>query len=278
MNHRFPILCDPAAFAHAGKQLPRIDTTAGLVAFARAIAAHQTGHLGGLMGEHVLDTIADLVRKRVHGSQPQAMLAHLHDELFDKLGFKGDNDDYYSEKNSYLPAVIERRRGSPIAMCMVYAAVGERLGLKVRGIGLPGHFVCSVETDNDVLFVDPFDGGRVLDRDDCISVVRLRIGAEFAWSDDYLKPVTNREWLTRMMQNLLHVFGNQNKYNFVAQMLELEILLWPTKDFLLRDLALVYARLRMPSVAAPLLADYLSKRPDDPQKTGLEELLAVLTS
>ena len=106
-------------------------------------------------------TVADTVRARVRGTQPQALLAHLHDVLFDEEGFQGNTDDYYNVNNSYLPVVLQSKQGLPITLSLLYKAVAERLGLKVWGIGLPGHFICGLNADGSQMLIDPFSGGRL---------------------------------------------------------------------------------------------------------------------
>ena len=98
------------------------------------------------------------------------------------------------------------------------------------------------------------------------------------WSDEMLQPASNRHWLTRILQNLLHVFGTNNKYNDVAAILEMEMVLWPDQGHLQRDLALVLARIGLAGPASRWLDIYLRNNPDDPQKTDLKQLLDVLST
>ena len=101
-------------------------------------------------------------------------------------------------------------------------------------------------------------------------------GPETPWSEEYLKPVSNRHWLTRMLQNLLNVFGARSQYANVAAILEMEMLLWPDQSQLQRDLGLVLARCGMPRQASRWLETYLRNNPDDPQREDLEQLRDVL--
>jgi hypothetical protein len=76
----------------------------------------------------------------------------LADFMADELCFRGNTDDYYSERNSLLPHVIETRMGIPITLAILYRMVAGRAGMKVDGINLPGHFIAR---HGEVLF-DPF--------------------------------------------------------------------------------------------------------------------------
>ena len=86
--------------------------------------------------------------------QPPAR-AGLADFMADELCFRGNTDDYYSERNSLLPHVIETRMGIPITLAILYRMVAGRAGMKVDGINLPGHFIAR---HGEVLF-DPFTKG-----------------------------------------------------------------------------------------------------------------------
>src|SRR5215471_13230708 len=73
--------------------------------------------------------------------------------LFHDLGFRGNTQTYYEAQNSYLNQVLDRRTGLPILLTVVAMAVGERAGLRIVGVGLPGHFVAkAVENGNELLF------------------------------------------------------------------------------------------------------------------------------
>jgi regulator of sirC expression with transglutaminase-like and TPR domain len=157
--------------------------------------------------------------------------------------------------------------------------VADRLGLRSWGVGLPGHFLIAVEQEPQVtMLVDPFAGGRVLTIDEAHERMKELLGEEAEWTDELLQPASNRHWLTRILQNLLHVFGTANQYTDMAAVLEMEMLLWPGQGHLQRDLALVLARIGLSQPASVWLNEYLKNNPDDPQKTDLKQLLDVLSA
>ena len=277
-----PLCCTPAAYRLLGRQLPLINSSAGLLAGALAIAMHERRDAKPAAVDRQIQTYADRVRSRVRGSQSQALFAHLHDVLFEEEKFAGSTDDYYDAENSYLPSVLSNRRGLPITLALVYKLTADRLGLNTWGVGLPGHFLIGIDdgggTDGDrrTSLVDPFNGGRLLSVDEARAQVTEQFGDGVEWSDDVLRPVSHRHWLTRMLQNLLNLFGAQDRYGDVAAMLEMEMLLWPEQQQLQRDLALVLARCGHPRPAGVWLDRYLQSNPDDPQSEELQQLRDVL--
>jgi regulator of sirC expression with transglutaminase-like and TPR domain len=257
----------------------QLGTGDGLLAGAVAIARHHDADATLDECRAMLDAMATEIRSRVRGNQPQALLAHLHEYLFTELGMVGNSLNYHDAKNSYLPSVLEGRRGLPITLSLVYKLVADRIGLTVHGIGLPGHFCAGVTTDVDAppMIVDCFAGGRVLTTAEAEQRAIDTYGPQFEWSDALLRPVTHRHWLTRMMQNLLHTFGERDQMTDVGAMLEMELLLWPEQAHLQRDLALVLARVGHTLPAQRWLSHYLDTNPHDPQRDDLEQLLSVLS-
>jgi len=273
-----PLCCSPEAFNLLARQLPVINSPDALLNGAIAIAMHQMDKVDAAAVDATLQQYTDTIRSRVRGSQPQALLAHLHEFLFDELGFTGNADDYYNPINSYLPAVLEMKKGLPITLSLVYKVVADRLGLRAWGVGLPGHFLVGIESDGATMLVDPFAGGRMLTPDEAHDRMIEQFGPEIEWSEELLRPASNRHWLTRMLQNLLNVFSSTGHYTDVAAMLEMEMTLWPQQNQLKRDLALVLARCGLAQPASVWLDHYLKTNPDDPQRSQLQQLLDVLSN
>jgi len=297
---KLPVCCSPEAYALLSKAAASLEAPDALLGGAVAIAMHQLDEVDAGAVDAQLQGYADTVRSRVRGRQPQALLAHLHDVLFDEEGFRGNTDDYYAPANSYVPAVLETKRGLPITLSLIYKNVADRLGIRAWGVGLPGHFLVAVDLDDVVrtraakgkakasaaddeaghapMLVDPFAGGRTLTAEEAHERMQEMFGPETEWSEEMLGPASNRHWLTRMLQNLLNVFGSANQFSDVAAVLEMEMLLWPQHHHLQRDLGLVLARCGMSRPASIWLDRYLKSNPDDPQKSQLKELLQVLSN
>jgi regulator of sirC expression with transglutaminase-like and TPR domain len=276
MIANLPMCCNPNAFELLSAQVRSINSPDALLQAACAVAMHQDPELDWTRVDATLQSYADTIRSRVRGPQQQALLAHMHEYLFEELKFVGNTTDYYNPSNSYLPMVLETKLGLPITLSMVYKMVAQRLGFKSWGVGLPGHFLSGIEVDGESMLIDPFAGGRVMTGSEAHGRMQEIFGPEIEWSDELLQPASNRHWLTRMLQNLLNIFGSGGQYHDVAAMLEMEILLWPEQTRLQRDLALVLARVGLSAPASAWLNRYLESNPDDPQCDDLKQLLDVL--
>lgn len=148
----------------------------------------------------LLDSFAEAIAPRLSANlTPRELLSVINHHLFKELGFRGDEETYFDPKNSYLNQVLDRRKGNPISLCLVYLLVARRLKLPIAGIGLPGHFVCRYQSCVDSVYIDAFDQGRLLTKADC---VQFLLHSAFGLHEQFLTPVTSRRMLMRMCGNL----------------------------------------------------------------------------
>jgi regulator of sirC expression with transglutaminase-like and TPR domain len=226
--------CRPAAFGTFAKELSDVNSTRGLFRAAFAIALHERPDADVERGQATIAELAETVRGRVRSPSPQARIAHLHDVLFDVVGFRGNVDDYYNPANSYLPDVLATHRGLPITLVLVYKCVAEQVGLAVRGINAPGHFLAAVECvesggssreGGDWMFVDPFYDGEVLNPRDVQRRIADTTGRDIPDATDLLRPATHAQWLARILQNLQAIFAQTGRERDLYAMQELQELL-----------------------------------------------------
>lgn len=230
-----PAYCHAAAFAAFEREMPHVDTTRGLFRAAFAIARHEQPQADVELAEATIAELAETVRRRVHSPNVEARLAHLHDVLFDVVGFVGNVADYYNPANSYLPDVLRTHRGLPITLVLIYKCVAEGVGLAVRGINSPGHFLAAVQADESGLgvtkpaaswmYVDPFYGGELLNQDDVCRRIAEATGLTPVDTSHWLAHATHRQWLGRMLNNLLAVFAHAGRERDLYAMQELQELL-----------------------------------------------------
>ena len=151
----------------------------------------------------LVERMAGDIRKTYPQDAPeQDRLKALDKYLFVDNGFHGSRFDYYHRANSYLNRVIDDREGLPITLSLLYMELGHRLDLTIRGVGLPGHFVVQhVHADGESQLIDVFNEGKRLSREDAIKLAAEHSNQPF--QDSYLAPVSDRQLLARMLNNLL---------------------------------------------------------------------------
>lgn len=163
---------------------------------ALLIAAHRRPDLDI---PSTLGRLDDLAARVVLGD-----LESLRSALFVESGFRGNTEDYYDADNSMLDVVISRRTGIPISLSILTIAVGRRAGIDLVGIGMPGHFLVRSGSDSS-LFLDPFGGGAVLDRQRCVDLFHLSQGAAARLGPEHLEPVGTFAIIERVLNNLLAI-------------------------------------------------------------------------
>jgi len=223
---------------------------------------------------------------RLRGRMPQASaveerVATLNQFLFEDLGFRGNTEEYYDPRNSYLNDVIDRRVGIPISLSIVYMAVGRRVGLPLEGVSFPGHFLVRLHLRQGVLVLDPFALGapqseaelrarlqRVIPpgATDNVPLSELPL-------DQFIEPATNRQILARVLRNLKTIYRETDKPERMLEVLNRMLLVAPDSSAELRDRGLVYQRLECYRAALKDLSAYVEREPDAPD---MEEVRARL--
>jgi len=145
------------------------------------------------LGAELTQSIAEI------GDAPEDVARACSDVLGARHRFRGDRGDYDDPDNSMLDLVLERRRGLPILLSVVYIEVGRRANVPIGGVGLPGHFVVAHFGADPPLLLDPFERGRVLTAD---------------IADELLQPWRAHEIAMRMLNNLVGSY--QRRANLTA--------------------------------------------------------------
>jgi regulator of sirC expression with transglutaminase-like and TPR domain len=180
---------------------PEIDLAAG----ALMIAAIEHPGLDPIPSLRRLDELAARSGASTVGD-PLKALHRLREFLFEEEGFRGNARDYYDPRNSCLNDVLEQRLGIPITLSLLTMEVGRRTGLRIAGVGLPGHFVVRADIGSEPVLLDPFDAGAVLTHERAAALVARAPGRRIRLTDQHLAPVTKRQILTRMLMNLRSIY------------------------------------------------------------------------
>lgn len=152
----------------------------------------------------VLDLYAQELKERTALLKTgENILATINDYLFTELGFHGNEANYYDPQNSYMAIVMDRRTGNPISLSSLYMFIGRRLKLPIVGIGLPGHFLCRYQSTKEEYYIDAFNGGKLLSKNDCI---KFLVHTNHTINGGYLLPMSSRRILMRMCANLHQIY------------------------------------------------------------------------
>ena len=241
--------------------------------FAREIA------YPGLKPSRYLETLdawAERVAPSCENGSAVERAVSLSSFLFREIGLRGNDDDYYDPRNSYLNEVIDRRLGLPIALSVLYIEMARRIGLPAFGVGLPGHFIVGVEDPEESFLLDPFHGGMLLTRDDAAALVRSVTGFGGPLDPGWLKPVSPRDILVRMLLNLRGAYIRREAWTEAVATVERLRLLQPAEPEHLRDLGMLCQRAGALRKAVGHFEDYLLMVGDTDTTEPIRQNLNVL--
>ncbi len=223
-----------------------------------------------------LDQLADQTKARGWTPDPLGRLHRLREFLFEEEKFRGNAEDYFDPRNSFLNEVLDRKLGIPITLSLVVMEVGRRLGLRFEGIGLPGHFVVRFRADASEVLLDPFHEGASLTRDGCHEVVSRMLGGPVPLNDGHFLPVTKRQLLTRMLGNLKGIYWRKEAWEKVTRVLDRLLVLEPDSPEGLRDRGLVLTNLGEFQRGIADWERYLREHSDGPSADLVRENLRKL--
>lgn len=136
--------------------------------------------------------------------------------LFDKYGFEGSKEDYYNPNNNFINWNLERKTGSPLALCCLVRVVTRRIDLPFEIIGMPAHAILAYRGKKDRrLFMDPFHNGRLLSREDCKEFLD---SAGFGFVEEYLQPISNKKIILRLLRNLINTYHRNHSSQRVKEL------------------------------------------------------------
>jgi regulator of sirC expression with transglutaminase-like and TPR domain len=211
----------------------------------------------------LLEGMAARLRGRITNERGMHRIAEeMSRLLFQEEGFVGNSAFYYDPDNSYLNRVLDRKKGIPITLSLVHMEVGRRAGLTVRGIGLPGHFITALYGDEGRILVDPFNGGVVLDENDCRRRIALQYGGSKVFGTHLLDPVGPKKIIVRLLRNLKGIYRQVGEMMKGFQVVEWIIALDPNAAIEYRERGLLYKSLGAFDFAVRDLQKYLSLLPD----------------
>jgi regulator of sirC expression with transglutaminase-like and TPR domain len=233
-----------AARARFVELISRDDAAIELDRVALAIALAEYPGLDSAAYLTRLDAMAFELRPRLSPEEsPERLIAVVNAYLFGEEAFHGNAHDYYDPRNSYLNDVLDRRTGIPITLALLYIELSRRVGLRIDGVGLPGHFIVRCQTGRGDVLIDPFNQGAVLSVADCADRVRQLYGNSLRFSPALLRPTSRREIVTRMLRNLKGCYLRRGDLQRALRAVEWTVLADPAQLEELREQGLLRYRL-----------------------------------
>src|SRR5215469_11148782 len=196
-----------------------------------------------------------------HQFPQEQVLEAMNRVLFDQEDFHGNSKDYYDPRNSFLNDVLERRTGIPISLSLLYMEVGRRVGVQIDGIGLPWQFVVRFNLPGGMIYIDPFERGRLLSEQECRQRVKRALKGKKSFDPLWLEPVSHKQLLVRLLSNLKHIYFRKGDYVRALAACDRILLLTPDSPFERRDRGAIHLQLKQYARALRDLVLYVELAP-----------------
>jgi regulator of sirC expression with transglutaminase-like and TPR domain len=145
------------------------------------------------------DMAAQLERRRNAAGSVFDQAALLAGVISGEHGFRGEAHNYDDPANADLISVMDRKRGMPITLSILYVALARRIGWTAVGLNTPGHLLVRIGKTPTSVVIDPFNAGVVVGRD-AVAELLKRAGAA-GMTPEAVTPLSNQAMLVRLLLN-----------------------------------------------------------------------------
>ena len=251
---------------------------------AIAVAQHAYPDLNvqGVL-DHI-DQLGNRLKSRISPETlPIQRLQILKHYFYTELGFGPNLNDFYAPENSYLHQIIESRRGIPISLAILMIELGHQIGLKIRGVSFPNHFMMRISLQQGEIIMDPLTGNSLSKHelqemlDPYLDAKGYRGNLSLPLSV-FLRASSPREILSRFLRNLKLIYTEHERWERLLGIQERLVILLPNALDEIRDRGLIFAQLEYIRPALEDMQTYLSQSPDAEDADEIRDHIATLAS
>ena len=231
-----------------------------------------------------IDQWGNKLKQRITPDTPPIQRLQLLKHFFyNELGFGPNPNDFYAPENSYLHQIIENRRGIPISLAILMMELGQQIGLNIRGVSFPNHFMMRISLQQGEIIMDPLNGDS-LSKNQLQEMLDPYLDAKGYRGDlslplnIFLRASSSREILSRFMRNLKMIYSEDERWERLLGIQERLVILLPDSAEEVRDRGLIFAQLEYVRPAIADLHRYLSEMPGAEDAADIREHIATLES
>jgi regulator of sirC expression with transglutaminase-like and TPR domain len=259
------------------------DAAIDLAEAALLCAAHERGNLDlGPSRQHLAE-IAGAMKQAaaLDGLKPgddklEACCDALRYVLAEKFGYRGDEETYDDLRNADLVEVMQRRRGLPVALSILYMHAARSLGWRVEGLNFPGHFVIRLHGDRQAAILDPFSGGAQRSVQDLRQLLKAQSSDKTEVKPEHFAALEDRQILIRLQNNIKVRRIQEGDLKGAERALQRMLWIAPLQPELWRESGILNARLENILAARRALQRYLELAENDQQRQRAARLLQEL--
>lgn len=255
------------------------DENIPLAEAALLIAHHLAADTDVVLYLKKIETMQSELRRSASAAQSAEDKIHaLNAYLFDEMEYQGNELDYYNPWNSFLSAVIDSKAGIPITLSILYMELGKAIGLDLRGVNFPGHFLVMVGGEHRRV-LNAFNNGEPVGDDDLRGFLAAAQGSAAGAAADLdrlIQPAANRDILARLLRNLKKIYFDEDDLEMAVETINLILLVNPESAEDYRDRGLIYQQLEAFRASLADLTRYLELAPDAGDAQLVRNLLGEL--
>ncbi|MBV9826381.1 MAG: transglutaminase family protein [Alphaproteobacteria bacterium] len=246
---------------------------------ALALASFERPRVGLARYKQHLASLARDVGRHTKASGDLASRAQaLNDIILLKHGYSGDELTYDDLQNANLMRVVDRRKGLPVALGILYLHTARAQGWDSVGLGFPGHFLIRLAEGPERLILDPFHNGKICDAATLRELLKAMAGQEVELSPEHYGPVPDREVLLRLQNNIKSRLLQSGRREHAVRVVETMLLLAPTMPSLWQEAGMLNAALGNLRAASAALEQFIIHAPDGMSRHQAAAMLQQLKS
>jgi regulator of sirC expression with transglutaminase-like and TPR domain len=258
--------------AHASPILPIGEAALALASFERPRVSLVRYR------QHLATIARDVGRHSGAGGDLAARARALNEIILLKYGYSGDELTYDDLQNANLMRVVDRRKGLPVALGILYLHAARAQGWDSVGLGFPGHFLVRLNEGAERVILDPFHGGRVCDAATLRELLKAMAGQEVELAPEHYAPVADRDVLLRLQNNVKSRLLQAGQHERALRVVETMLLLAPDLAELWQEAGLLNARLGNLRAGANALEEFIIRAPEGSARHQAAALLQQLKS
>jgi regulator of sirC expression with transglutaminase-like and TPR domain len=246
---------------------------------ALALASFERPRVGlARYRQHLATLTRDVGRHPDSGGDLAARARALNEILLLKHGYGGDELTYDDLQNANLMRVVDRRKGLPVALGILYLHAARAQGWECVGLAFPGHFLIRLSDGPERLILDPFHGGKVCDASVLRDLLKAMAGQEVELSPEHYAPVPDRDVLLRLQNNIKLRLLQAGRGEQAVKIVETMLLLAPDLADLWREAGALHAQLGNIRAAINALDEFVGRAPQGAARHQGAALLQQLKS
>lgn len=220
--------------------------------------------------------VADLAAREGAETSLEKRVEVLNAILVERYGYQGDSETYDDLVNANLMRVIDRRRGLPVALGILYLHAARAQGWEIYGLNFPGHFLLRLDLGGQRLIIDPFNGGAVRDAAALRAMLKAMAGSSAELKPEHTAPVGTRDILLRLRNNIKLRLIQEERPGEALEVVESMLMIAPDRAELWREAGILHSHFDNMRAAIMAFEHYLELAGPEPGREEIAELLAQL--